>query len=113
LPHLLLSLSGVPYLRIKIYESCYQVNIKFDSFKKNLSDKIAFNWLELVCWLCCCYRRTKMSPVERIGVSVDKKLSLPSQRRGWLPFAVLTDRGVLSLTIDWRLANLIFYGNCC
>jgi hypothetical protein len=44
-----------------------------------------------------------MSQVERIGVSVDKKLSLPSQRRVWLPFAVLTERGVLSLTIDWQI----------
>ena len=52
-----------------------------------------------------------MSQVERIGVSVDKKLSLPSQRRVWLPLAVLTDRGVF--IAYRRLANLIFYGNCC
>lgn len=42
-----------------------------------------------------------MSQVKRIGVSVDKKL----------PLAVLTDRGVF-ITYR-RLANLIFYGNCC
>ena len=52
-----------------------------------------------------------MSQVELIGVSVDKKLSLPSQRRVWLPFAVLTERRVF-ITYR-RLANFIFYGNCC
>jgi hypothetical protein len=52
-----------------------------------------------------------MEQVERIGVSLDKKLSLPSQSRVWLPFVVLTDRGVF--ITHRRLANLIFYGNCC
>jgi len=52
-----------------------------------------------------------MSQVERIGVLVDKKLSLPSQRRAWLPSVVLTDRG--GFINHRRLANLIFYGNCC